>query len=206
MDTPLDSIETIMKPTKQYRGFFLFCYFIIIVAELCTGYQLYRVAEAYSASTIGKSDWTTQCATIAIGLRLVCLCLSLIGIFHVRLLPWTIASTCSFIGYVLCVILRLFFLIRYPKKWFISFLFLLQELGFNVVTLLLSLIFAYHSVYVHAEASVSLDVKDPHKEFLDRLIKSILGVIPGLGFFQKWLLRLAKLDCIVCWQKARTCG
>ena len=48
MDTPLDSIETIMKLTKQYRGFFLFCYFIIIVAELCTGYQLYRVAEAYS--------------------------------------------------------------------------------------------------------------------------------------------------------------
>ena len=35
---------------------------------------------------------------------------------------------------------------------------------------------------------MSLDVKDPHKEFLDRLIKSILGVIPGLGFFQKWLL------------------
>ena len=53
---------------------------------------------------------------------------------------------------------------------------------------------------------MSLDVKDPHKEFLDRLIKSILGVIPGLGFFQKWLLRFAKLDCIVCWQKARTCG
>ena len=48
MDTQLDSIETIMKPTKQYRGFFLFCYFIIIVAELATGYQLYRVAEAYS--------------------------------------------------------------------------------------------------------------------------------------------------------------
>ena len=48
MESQLDSIETIMKPTKQYRGFFLFCYFIIIVAELLTGYQLYRIAETYS--------------------------------------------------------------------------------------------------------------------------------------------------------------
>ena len=107
-----------------------------------------------------------ECATIAIGLRLVCLCLSLIGIFHVRvaacakqsylassldycidmLFHWLchLCHSSSFLPHSLSE--EVVYVLFNASCLVISFLFLLQELGFNVVTLLLSLIFAYHSV------------------------------------------------------------
>ncbi|KAK8795953.1 hypothetical protein WA171_003919, partial [Blastocystis sp. BT1] len=182
-----------MKPTKKHRGIFLTCFFCIVVVQLLTGYQLYRTAESYNLSVDGKSGWVVKCATVALGMRLICLCLSVLGVLHVRITPWTIASTCTFVGYILCVILRIYFLIRYPKNIFFSILLLLQEVSLNIVCILLSLLFAYHSVYVHSESKVSLEMQDPQKVFAERIVKSVISIIPGVGFFQKKLCKLAKV-------------
>ena len=111
---------------------------------------------------ISVQIYDKECATIAIGLRLVCLCLSLIGIFHVRvaacakqsslassldycvdmLFHWLchLCHSSSFLPHSLSE--EVVYVLFNASCLVISFLFLLQELGFNVVTLLLSLIFA----------------------------------------------------------------
>lgn len=88
----------------------------------------------------------------------------------------------------------------------ISLLF--YELETNLLCFTFSLLFVYQSfcrnnwwwlvVDIHSEDKVSLDMEDPKKSFVTRLVKSLLSIVPGLGFFRRKLFSVAKLDWIVC--------
>ena len=45
---------------------------------------------------------------------------------------------------------------------------------------------------------MSLEMQDPQKVFAERIVKSVISIIPGVGFFQKKLCKLAKVDFTVC--------
>lgn len=48
---------------------------------------------------------------------------------------------------------------------------------------------------------MTLDVEDPQKKFIENVLKGLLSILPGIGFFSKYLEKLAKLEWGVCWNK-----
>ena len=41
---------------------------------------------------------------------------------------------------------------------------------------------------------MTLDVEDPQKKFIENVLKGLLSILPGIGFFSKYLEKIAKLE------------
>ena len=47
---------------------------------------------------------------------------------------------------------------------------------------------------VNSTNKVTLDVEDPQKTFVVNVLKSLLGILPGVGFFSSYIIKAAKLE------------
>ena len=56
-----------------------------------------------------------------------------------------------------------------------------------------SLILVY-CLDVNSNSKVTLDVEDPQKTFIVNVLKSLLGILPGVGFFSNYIVKAAKLE------------
>ena len=56
---------------------------------------------------------------------------------------------------------------------------------------------------MHSSRKVTLDVEDPQKKFIENVLKGLLSILPGIGFFSKYLEKVAKLESRVCCNKER---
>lgn len=84
----------------------------------------------------------------------------------------------------------------------------MYEVSLNVVSITMCFAFAYQSVCkriaafvkvdVHSSRKVTLDVEDPQKKFIENVLRGLLSILPGVGFFSKYLEKMAKLDWVVC--------
>lgn len=109
------------------------------------------------------------------------------------------------------VVHGVFFFVRWLLERLKSISLLFYELETNLLCFTFSLLFVYQSfcrdtrwwlvVDIHSEDKVSLDMEDPKKSFVTRLVKSLLSIVPGLGFFRRKIFSVAKLDWIVCLTK-----
>lgn len=80
----------------------------------------------------------------------------------------------------------------------------IYELETNLICFTFSLIFVYHSfcmislsywfLGLHSDDKVSLDMEDPKEVFVRKIVKSLVSIVPGLGFFRRKLFAMAKLD------------
>ena len=78
------------------------------------------------------------------------------------------------------------------------------ELETNLICFTFSLIFVYQSycmissfywfLGLHSDDKVSLDMEDPKEVFVRKMVKSLVSIVPGLGFFRRKLFAMAKLD------------
>ena len=48
---------------------------------------------------------------------------------------------------------------------------------------------------------MSLDMQDPQQQFTMLLVKALISILPAAGFFRAPILKAAKLDWRVCWNK-----
>ncbi|KAK8825655.1 hypothetical protein WA577_000826, partial [Blastocystis sp. JDR] len=198
-----ESIEQMLKPTRKRRGILLILFFVLASIQVASSLQIQYAADAYNTRMEGKATWIMKLSLFVFVFRCIVLLMGVIGVFHTKITPWTIASTSSFFAYILGSFLRIVIIIKsvtWPQR-ILNFLLFMYDVTTNIVCLGLTAVFAYQSIYIHSSDKVSLDMQDPQQQFTMLLVKALISILPAAGFFRAPILKAAKLDWRVCCNK-----
>ncbi|OAO12149.1 hypothetical protein AV274_6199 [Blastocystis sp. ATCC 50177/Nand II] len=201
-----ESIEQMLKPTRKRRGILLILFFVLASIQVASSLQIQYAADAYNTHIEGKATWImSRCFIVSSSIELslfvfvfrcIVLLMGVIGVFHTKITPWTIASTSSFFAYILGSFLRIVIIIKsvtWPQR-ILNFLLFMYDVTTNIVCLGLTAVFAYQSIYIHSSDKVSLNMQDPQQQFTMLLVKALISILPAAGFFRAPILKAAKLD------------
>ncbi|KAK8796934.1 hypothetical protein WA538_000159 [Blastocystis sp. DL] len=195
MNNDIEEIEAFLKPTKTRRRLFIVIQCVTLSLVLLLGFSLFKQIDYLNSIGQNRYPWFTTTARCVVVLRLLALIATAYGGNSQNMIFWTTSSSCVFISFFISGVMNVYVIAVSTDLTarVISVLLMVGEFFLNAISFACSMIIAYQTLTMKSRKS-SMDMVDPMKEFIEVILRSMLSIIPGVGYFSERLIRITKME------------
>ncbi|KAK8801466.1 hypothetical protein WA171_004608 [Blastocystis sp. BT1] len=195
MNNDIEEIEAFLKPTKTKRRLIVVIQSISVALTLLLGFYLFKQIDYLDSINQNKYSWFIHAARGVVALRLLALVGTAYGGSSNNMILWTTSSSFIFISYFISGVMHVYVIVVATDLTtrVVSVLLMVGEVILNGVSFITAMIIAYQTL-VTTQRKTSLDMEDPMQVFIATILKSILSILPGVGYFSEKLIRLTKME------------